>query len=85
MNVFEIIGGIVLLVISVLLTIVIILQEAHTANGANALSGMTEESFYGKNSKSRTQQGMLTRWTKIAAVAFFVITIVVSLCAALLK
>lgn len=85
MNVFEIIGGVILLAISLLLVIVIILQEAHTSNGMNALSGMSEDSYYGKNSKSRTQQGILARWTKISAVAFFVLTIVVSLLAVLMK
>ena len=85
MSIFEIMYGIILLLISVLLIIVIILQEAHTANGMNALSGMSEDSYYGRNSKSRTQQGMLARWTRISAIAFFVLTALVSLFAVLLK
>ena len=84
MNVFEIVGGVLLLVSCAVLVIVIIMQEAHTA-GTNALTGMSEESYYGKNSKSRTQQGMLVRWTKVCAIAFFVITILINLFSVLLK
>ena len=78
MTIFEIISGVLLLVSCAVLVIVIIMQEAHT-QGTNALTGMSDDSYYGRNSKSRTQQGVLKRFTKICAVAFFVLTILINL------
>lgn len=72
MSLLEIIGGALLLAISVFLIVVIMLQESKRA-GIGVVSGMAD-SYFGKNS-GRTKEALLARITKIMAVAFFVITI----------
>ena len=84
MNVFELIGGIVMLVAAIFLVIVIIMQESAT-QGTNALTGMSEDSFYGKNSKSRTKQTMLAKWTKISAIVFFALVIAIDVVSVFVK
>ncbi len=72
MSLLEIIGGVVLLVISIFLIVVIMLQESKRA-GMSAVTGVSD-SYFGKNG-SRTKEARLALLTKIAAGAFFVITI----------
>ena len=84
MSVFEIISGIILLAASVFLTIVVLLQDSDERSGLNALSGVSSDSFYNRNSKSRTKQHMLAKWTKIVAVVFFVLVVVMDVLAVIL-
>lgn len=72
MSLLEIIGGAVLLVISIFLIVVIMLQESKRS-GIGVVTGMSD-SYFGKNS-GRTKEAMLARLTKIMAVAFFLLTV----------
>ena len=77
MNVFEIIGGSILLIACIILVILVMLQESKT-NGTQSLTGGFSDSYLGKNS-GRTLYAMLAKITKYAAIAFFVVTLLVSI------
>lgn len=79
----EIAGGILIL-IAALLLIVIILMQNSDSDGLGAIGGGSSDSYYGKN-KGRTIDAILGRWTKIVAVAFFVLTIGVNIAIFLVK
>ena len=76
MNVFEIIGGSILLIACVILIILVMLQESKD-NGAQSITGGVSDSYLGKNS-GRTLDAILGKITKYAAIAFFVLTLLVS-------
>ena len=73
MNLFEIIGGILMIATSLLIIFMVLFQEG-TKNNMSSLTG--GDSYYNKN-QGRTMDAMLARTTKFAAIAFFVLTILV--------
>ncbi|MCI8474114.1 MAG: preprotein translocase subunit SecG [Oscillospiraceae bacterium] len=72
---------IVLTVIQVLLAIfliaVVLLQEGKTSGLSGAISGGAD-TFLSKN-KAKSWDAKLSRWTKWVAIAFVVLTLVISL------
>lgn len=66
--------GAVLILISVIITIVVLMQEGRSQNLSGAITGGAD-SFVGK-SKGRTIEGKLERLTKWLIVVFFVIVLV---------
>ncbi len=72
---------IVLTVIQVILAIfliaVVLLQEGKTAGLSGAISGGAD-TFLSKN-KAKSWDAKLARWTKWVAIAFVVLTLVISL------
>lgn len=76
MNAFEIISAILLLVACIVLVVLVMLQESKDKM-SQTLTGGTNESYLGRNS-GRTLDAMLAKITKIAAIIFFVLTILVS-------
>ena len=83
MSVIEIIGGIIILIASVIITVSVMMQEGK-GNGLNALAGSNESSYLGKN-KSRTMQATLVRTTKYVGIVFVVVTLAVYFISAALK
>ncbi|SDN48429.1 preprotein translocase subunit SecG [Acetanaerobacterium elongatum] len=83
MSGIEIAGAIVLIIASVLLTIIIVLQD-NKSGGMNAVMGGSSDSYYGKN-KGRTLDAILSRWTKIIAIAFFVVIVAVNVALVIIK
>lgn len=79
MEVFEIIIGAIVLLLSVVVIFVIVLQEGHRSGINGAISGGAD-TFLSKN-KARTFDAFLARWTKYVAIAFFVLTIVANIIA----
>lgn len=77
MGVYEIIFGIVLLILSIAIIILVLLQESKSAGLSGAIAGGAE-TFFGKN-KSRTMEAKLVLVTKIIAISFFVIALVATL------
>ncbi|MGN0545034.1 MAG: preprotein translocase subunit SecG [Acutalibacteraceae bacterium] len=77
MGVYEIIFGIVLLILSIAIIILVLLQESKSAGLSGAIAGGAE-TFFGKN-KSRTMESKLVLVTKIIAISFFVIALVATL------
>lgn len=76
MNVLEIIGGILLAISSILIIIVVCLQDSKQS-GVSAVTG-TSDSYLSKN-RGRTMESKLVSITKIFAIVFFVLTIALNL------
>ena len=74
MGVFEIIGGIFLVLICAGIIIAVAMQESPKGTGVGALTG--GDTFYDKN-KGRTFDFMLIRITRILGIAFGVIAVIV--------
>lgn len=74
----QIIGGILMLVCSVLIIAVTMMQEHKQQDMGSALSGQSDN-FYGKGDVSSSKEQALARLTKILAIVFFVATIAVNL------
>ena len=83
MNALEIIGSILLILTSILIILVIELQSSKSS-GMGALFGQEVASIQGRN-RAKTMDAMLAKVTKILAVIFFVVTIVVYAFAIFLK
>ncbi len=76
MSIVEIACGIALIVFSIAIVLVVLFQEGHQQN-MGAIAGGAADTFLAKN-KSRSIDAFLTRWTKIIAIAFFILVIVVN-------
>ena len=74
----QIIGGILMLVCSVLIIAVTMMQEHKQQDMGSALSGQSDN-FYGKGNVSSSREQALARLTKLLAIVFFVATIAVNL------
>lgn len=67
---------IVFILVCIAITVLVLMQEGKSA-GLGAISGAAE-SYWGKN-KGRSMEGMLVKLTKICAVLFMVLAIVLNL------
>ena len=67
----------VYLVIALVLTAVVLLQEGKDPRDS-AIMGGSSETFFGKN-KAHTLEGFMEKLTSIFAVLFFILSIVLSL------
>ncbi len=75
MSALEVVLGIVLLLLSIAVIIVVIFQEGHQ-EGLGVITGGAD-SFLSKN-KARSVDAFLSRWTKIFAIGFFLLVIVLN-------
>ena len=73
MSALEIILGAVTLVTSILIVVLVLMQEGHQKGLSGAIAGGAE-TFFGKN-KGRTLEHKLVRSTTILAIIFFVLTL----------
>ena len=73
MNAWEIILGIVMLLVSIVIVAVILLQQGHRSGINGAISGGAD-TFLSKN-KARTLNATLARITKFVAILFFVLAL----------
>lgn len=76
MGALRIVLTVLFIIVCVALTALVLLQEGKSA-GLGAISGAAE-SYWGKN-KGRSMEGMLVKLTKITAVLFVVLAIVLNL------
>ncbi len=76
MGVLRIILTILFVIVSIVLTVVVLMQEGKSA-GLGVISGAAE-SYWGKN-KGRSMEGKLVMITKILAVAFLALAIVLNI------
>lgn len=76
MGVLRTILTIVFIIICIALVVLVLMQEGKTA-GLGAISGAAE-SYWGKN-KGRSMEGQLVKITKILAVSFFILAIILNL------
>ncbi len=81
MGPFEIILGIVVLLVSIVIVGVVLLQQGHRSGINGAISGAAD-TFLSKT-KARTADAKLARITKFIAVAFFVLVLVANIIFAL--
>jgi len=74
MNAWQIILGILVIIVSILIIGIVLLQQGHRAGISGAISGGAD-TFLSKN-KARTIDAKLARFTKWIAIAFFFLAIV---------
>ena len=67
---------ILFVVICIVLSVVVILQEGKS--GLGSLAGGNSESFWGKN-QGRSAEGILEKVTKILAVVFFLLALLLNM------
>lgn len=79
MNAWEIILGILIILVSLFIIAVILLQQGHRSGINGAISGGAD-TFLSKN-KARTFNASLARWTKYVAILFFVLALVANVIA----
>ena len=72
MTAWEIIIGIILIVLSIVIIAVVLLQEGRQSN-LGAIAGAAD-SFLEKG-KARTLDAILAKWTKVIAIVFFVLVL----------
>ena len=65
-----VIGGAILLV-SLIITIICLMQEQKPQNATSALTGATNDSFYDKN-RGRTKEARLKKIPTVLTVLFFI-------------
>ena len=67
---------VVFIILSIVITVVILMQEGKSA-GLGAISGAAD-TYWGKN-KGRSMEGKLVTITKVLVVLFFVIAVVLNI------
>ena len=67
---------IVFILVSIILSAIVLAQEGKSA-GLGAISGAAE-TYWGKN-KGRSMEGKLVKFTRILAIAFMVLAVVLNL------
>ena len=76
MSALEIVFGVVLLLFSIGIIVIVLLQEGHQKN-VGVVTGGADTSF--SKNKARSIDAFLERWTKVIAVGFFVLVIVINI------
>jgi len=72
MSAWEIIIGILLIIASIIVIAVVLLQEGRQAN-LGTIAGAAD-SFMDKG-QARTKEAILSKWTKVIAIGFFVLVL----------
>lgn len=83
MGIWEIIGGVIMIILSVAIIAFVLMQESPRGGNVDALTGGSD-SFYNKN-QGRTLDALLYRATKYAAIGFFIVTLLVYAAVAYLR
>ena len=76
MSAIEIVGGALIMLLSIVICILILSQEGTRGGGLAAITGNEPDSFYNKN-PGRTRNIILYRATRLCAIVLFVLTLVV--------
>ena len=76
MEALRIVINIIFILVCVALTVLVLMQEGKSA-GLGAIAGAAE-TYWGKN-KGRSMEGMLVKITKILAVFFMLLAVVLNL------
>lgn len=78
MSGWEIGAGIVLAIASLIIIIVVLMQDSKEQGLTSAIGGGYNDSFFGRNSKN-TRDAKLSRLTRTCTIILFVITLAVSI------
>ncbi|MBQ9807928.1 MAG: preprotein translocase subunit SecG [Ruminococcus sp.] len=85
MELLEKIGGVVLIIVSVLLIILCLSQEQKSQDSMSAaLTGASTDSFYGKN-EGRTKEAILSKITRTLGIIMFAIVLAINIIPVLSK
>ena len=76
MTVLNTILTVVFIILSVVITVILLMQEGKSA-GLGAIAGAAE-TYWGKN-KGRSMEGMLVKLTRVAVILFLVLAMVLNL------
>ncbi len=76
MGTLKMVLTIIFILVCVALTVLVLMQEGKTA-GLGAISGAAE-TYWGKN-KGRSMEGLLVKITKVLAVLFMVLAVILNL------
>lgn len=76
MEALRMVVTIIFIIVCIMLTVLVLMQEGKSA-GLGSISGAAE-SYWGKN-KGRSMEGLLVKLTKVLAVLFMVLAIVLNL------
>ena len=76
MTVLNTILTVVFIILSVVITVIILMQEGKSA-GLGDIAGAAE-TYWGKN-KGRSMEGMLVKLTRVAVILFLVLAMVLNL------
>lgn len=68
---------VVFMIVCLIITVVILLQEGKQAGLTGAISGAAD-TYWGKN-KDRSMEGKLEKATKICVVLFFVLSVILNM------
>ena len=79
MSVWEIILGILVILVSLVIIAVVLFQQGHRAGISGAVSGGAD-TFLSKN-KARTADALFARITKYVAILFFILALVANIIA----
>ena len=79
MTTLEIIGGVAILIISLIVIILCLSQEQKSQDSMTAaLTGASADSFYGKN-EGRTKEAILAKITRTLSILLFVAVLAVNI------
>ena len=79
MSVLEIIGGIVILLVSIITIIICLSQEQKSQDSMTAaLTGASGDSFYGKN-EGRTKEAILNKITRTLGIVLFIVVLAINI------
>lgn len=79
MSTLEIVGGIVLLIISALVIVLCLSQEQKSQDSMSAaLTGASTDSFYGQN-EGRTKEAILNKITRTLGIIMFIIILAINI------
>ncbi len=79
MPTLEIVGGIVLLIISALIIVLCLSQEQKSQDSMSAaLTGASSDSFYGRN-EGRTKEAILNKITRALGIIMFIIVLAINI------
>ena len=76
MTILKYVLMVLFVLVCIIATVLVLMQEGRS-QGLGAIAGAAE-SYWGKN-KGRSMEGNLVKWTKILAVVFFLLAIVLNL------
>ncbi len=76
MGVFEIIGGVLLILCSLVIIVLVLMQSSQGKGLSGAIAG---SDMLGREGRSRSAGTVMAKYTKYAAIVFFVLAVAVSL------
>ena len=84
MQLIEIIAGVLLIIASLVIILVVLVQDSKEQGLTSAIGGGSNESFYERNT-GRTRDAKLSKFTRVAAIVLFGVTLAVNVISALMK